>query len=87
MNRYANLAKQRVIAPNEPSILRSKEGRHSADSNAIKRSCIQPFEEDRLRNKDYISTNATQPNQRTSKLTMGELILNKKRITKASRGV
>nr|GEU82188.1 transposase, Ptta/En/Spm [Tanacetum cinerariifolium] len=90
MNKYANLAKQRVVAPNVSRILPFEEGceRHEAlvDSNASKKSRLQQYEEANERSRQFFDTSATKKNQSRVKVTMGELLLNTKGSQK-QRGV
>nr|GEV82066.1 hypothetical protein [Tanacetum cinerariifolium] len=80
MNKYANLAKQQIVAPNVSRILPFEEGceRHETvvDSNEAKKSRLQQSKEANERNRQFVDTSATKKNQSRVKVTMGELLLN-----------
>ena len=88
MNKYANLTKHRIVAPNVSRVLPSEEGCDGpetfANSNAAKKSRLQQCKEANERNEQCIDGSAANKNQSRAKVTMGELVLNKKGLQRHS---
>ena len=82
MNKFANLTKHRIVAPNVSRVLPSEEGCDGpetfANSNAAKKSRLQQCKEANERNEQCIDGSAANKNQSRAKVTIGELVLNKK---------
>lgn len=80
-NKYANLTNHRSVAPNVSRVLPS-EGCNGletfVDSGAVKKSRLQQCKEVNERTGQFIDRNAANKNQSRAKVTMGELVLNKK---------
>ena len=82
MNKFANLTKHRIVAPNVSRVLPSEEGCDGpetfANSNAAKKSRLQQCKEANERNEQCIYGSSANKNELRAKVTMGELLLNKK---------